>query len=199
MPCTTFRAGDGSIGIVCSRGSRGKRCSVEGCGKPAARLCDYPLSGKKTGQTCDRALCEKHATQIGEPVIRLSADPRWESHRLRMASSEDTVDVCPVHARFVQAETAQRTAASEPIVVHVMATAKGRRTVCGIDGPAYGVSRDTAEDPRWGSLGAGHLEGLAVCARCAAKPRVRPAPVPCMRYPLFDDPDFRPPPRKDRP
>jgi len=42
-------------GFICSRASSSKRC-VE-CNGRASLLCDYPLSGEKTGQTCDRNLC----------------------------------------------------------------------------------------------------------------------------------------------
>jgi hypothetical protein len=54
--------------IVCRRGQRsrgGAPCSVPGCGETHTHLCDYPLKGKKEGQTCDAKLCESHATRLG--------------------------------------------------------------------------------------------------------------------------------------
>lgn len=50
--------------IVCSRGRRRSPCSH--CGRHAADLlCDYPLTGKKAGKTCDRKLCRKCAVHLG--------------------------------------------------------------------------------------------------------------------------------------
>lgn len=68
MTCKPIRAG-GITAIVCSRGGRAPRpatCSVPGCGKPATRLCDYPLTGRLTGRTCSRKLCESCAHYQGD-------------------------------------------------------------------------------------------------------------------------------------
>lgn len=93
----------GGVGFLCSRGARRKACSV--CKRrKATKLCDFPLTGGKAGKTCDRDLCGTCAQNMGE-VIRLSADPRWESHRLRMAHGPDTVDFCPAHAAEVKRAT----------------------------------------------------------------------------------------------
>jgi len=70
------------IGIfVCSRGQRREPCSVEGCGGRVVKLCDFPLVGRKSGQTCNRAMCASHAKRIG-------------------VTSDDSVDYCPVHAKM---------------------------------------------------------------------------------------------------
>lgn len=62
MPCIPFRSADGSVtGIACSRGPR-TRCK---CGRVATLLCDWPLHGSKEGQTCDRPLCSRCATNVG--------------------------------------------------------------------------------------------------------------------------------------
>lgn len=100
MPCETFRLGDGSVAIVCSRGRRGRKCS-ECKRRDATKQCDFPLSGAKAGKTCDRYLCDGCAVQLGN-VTRLEADPRWTSPQLRTVSSDDTVDYCPAHARHVE-------------------------------------------------------------------------------------------------
>lgn len=53
--------------IVCRRGPRRRAapCSVPGCSASHERLCDFPLKGKKAGQTCDAKLCLEHATRVG--------------------------------------------------------------------------------------------------------------------------------------
>jgi len=67
MPCDPFvvTLPDGSTvkGFVCSRGQKQPpRCK---CGRKAPLLCDQPLTGPKTGKTCDRPLCERCATEVG--------------------------------------------------------------------------------------------------------------------------------------
>lgn len=69
------------VGFACSRGQKRKTCSVHGCSGSATKLCDFPLTGKKAGQTCDRDLCEAHATRMpGRPL------------------AGQTIDYCPTHA-----------------------------------------------------------------------------------------------------
>lgn len=91
MTCRPFRSDDGTVsGFVCSRSERRKRCSV--CKADSATLlCDFPLSGKKSGQTCDRALCRRCAVQIKGPEPQLGI--------AIAAVLADTVDYCPAHAR----------------------------------------------------------------------------------------------------
>ena len=61
--------------IVCGlRGAKKKKCWVEHCTTPNTKLCDYPVEGKKS-KTCDRPICDKHATSVGPDR-----------------------DVCPLHA-----------------------------------------------------------------------------------------------------
>lgn len=67
MPCDPIKVPmpDGSVakGFMCSRGPRKvTRCK---CGRPSTLLCDQPLTGPKTGKTCDRPLCERCATEVG--------------------------------------------------------------------------------------------------------------------------------------
>lgn len=57
MPCEFM---DGMI--ICSRGSRQPRCR---CGAPSTKLCDFPLTGEKTGKTCDRPLCDRCTVSAG--------------------------------------------------------------------------------------------------------------------------------------
>ena len=50
-------------------GTRRKPCSVAHCNGYAVALCDFALSGRAKGRTCDRALCEAHrARQPGKDV-----------------------------------------------------------------------------------------------------------------------------------
>lgn len=98
MPCEPFRLGDGVTGIICSRGQRRTKCVV--CKtRPSTKLCDFPLSGKKAGQTCDRALCDKCAVKQGD-VTRLEADRSFSTPAIRTVASADTVDYCPTHAEL---------------------------------------------------------------------------------------------------
>jgi len=68
MPCDPIKVTmpDGSVakGFICSRGPRpkAKRCR---CDRSSTLLCDQPLTGPKTGKTCDRPLCERCATEVG--------------------------------------------------------------------------------------------------------------------------------------
>lgn len=71
MTCKPFvvRDATGKVvggGFACSRGSALDRLrKFCGCGRPATKLCDYPLRGPKAGKTCDAPLCERCATVVG--------------------------------------------------------------------------------------------------------------------------------------
>lgn len=78
MPCRTIDLGNGAFAIAYSRGQRSKPCSV--CGRRGEKPCDYPLTGDKSGKTCDRSLCRNCAVSRGNDV-----------------------DYCPAHARMVAA------------------------------------------------------------------------------------------------
>jgi hypothetical protein len=62
MTCNVIKLGDEITLITCSRGQQRPRCS---CGNPQTGSCDFPLGGKKSGQTCDRPLCVKCTVKIG--------------------------------------------------------------------------------------------------------------------------------------
>ena len=83
MGCERFVSEDGkSIGFACSRrGAIWSPCSVPGCGSQGKYLCDFPLKGKKEGQTCDRRVCSTHAKLI-----------RHNTH------------YCPIHVKMSEAE-----------------------------------------------------------------------------------------------
>ncbi len=60
------------------------------CNKPATKLCDFVIGKGQAGRTCDRPLCEDHATNLGNVF--------YASHE---AGHEiDTTDYCPVHAHM---------------------------------------------------------------------------------------------------
>ncbi len=67
--------------IVCRRGVRRKAapCSIHSCTKPHTRLCDFRLTGRKEGKTCDAKLCDDCAMPAGPGL-----------------------DYCPPHTRFVE-------------------------------------------------------------------------------------------------
>lgn len=78
MPCRTIDLGNGAYAIACTRGRNPKPCCS--CGRPSSKLCDFPLKGNTTGQTCDRPICEKCAKHV----------------------PPDT-DYCPTHAQMQEA------------------------------------------------------------------------------------------------
>lgn len=66
MPCNTIKDDEGRVtAIICSRNRR-QWCHV--CRAACTKLCDFPLTGKKAGQTCDRPMCDRHAVSQGPEV-----------------------------------------------------------------------------------------------------------------------------------
>lgn len=63
MGCDIKKDPDGHLTtIICSRG--GKRIYCTDCGRPCGKLCDFPLTGDKEGQTCDRPICPRHSAHV---------------------------------------------------------------------------------------------------------------------------------------
>ena len=63
MTCEPIRFPGGGGGFACSRGNQargGGRCYI--CDKPSTKLCDAPV---EQGRTCDRNICDRHATRVG--------------------------------------------------------------------------------------------------------------------------------------
>ncbi len=77
-------SGDTVSIFICRRGQDRPRCSVPGCGRPATKLCDFKLTGAKTGKTCDRALCKHHALSVGVDVD--FCPPHYELEQKRRAA-----------------------------------------------------------------------------------------------------------------
>jgi len=61
MPCDVIRGKDFTA-IICKRGQRQASCRVPQCGRPAPKLCDWPIGHNKT---CDMPLCVGHAHGVG--------------------------------------------------------------------------------------------------------------------------------------
>lgn len=78
-PCDDILNDKGErIGFACSRGGSRQKCGT--CKtKTATRLCDFPLTGPKTGQTCSAPLCGGCSTRVGK-----------------------VLDYCPAHARYTE-------------------------------------------------------------------------------------------------
>lgn len=63
--------------IVCTRGTRKLKCTIDGCGNAGGVLCDFPLRGTQGSRTCSRRMCRSHAQSAGPDR-----------------------DYCPTHARM---------------------------------------------------------------------------------------------------
>jgi hypothetical protein len=64
MPILEMKDKDGKVvssAIVCGRGLK----SCHWCGRLQTKLCDFPLSDKKT---CDASMCDEHATHAGKDL-----------------------------------------------------------------------------------------------------------------------------------
>ena len=58
MPCTVV-----GNAIICSRGGR-RTVLCAYCGRPQEVLCDFPLTGARARQTCDKPMCRACATHV---------------------------------------------------------------------------------------------------------------------------------------
>ncbi len=66
MPCNDVKLPNGGYAIVCTRGKRPIICAV--CKRRGSKLCDFPLTGAKSGKTCDRPLCDRCAVSGGKEI-----------------------------------------------------------------------------------------------------------------------------------
>ena len=80
IPVATEHGQAYGYAIVCSRKAPVKRCVT--CGTQYdIKLCDFPLTGEKSGQTCDRPVCGAHALYV-----------------------EPDTDYCPAHTRLLASQ-----------------------------------------------------------------------------------------------
>lgn len=71
-PCYSGNDGDGTWFI---HGKLGPHCAD--CSAPGDKLCDYPVGN---GKTCDRSMCDDHASKIGPNMDYCEAHWRmWEA------------------------------------------------------------------------------------------------------------------------
>ena len=97
MVCEYFRTEDGRVSaIVCSRKHKPAKCAE--CGCTATRMCDWKLTGRKAGKTCDRLLCKGCAV---EPVMP-------------DGSSAEDKHLCPAHARIWEERKQVRSSSHAP-------------------------------------------------------------------------------------
>lgn len=59
--------------ISCRRGKPRETCR---CGNTVTIQCDFPLTGAKTGETCDRGLCAKCRVKVGDNLDYCGAHHR---------------------------------------------------------------------------------------------------------------------------
>lgn len=80
MHCRRFPTADGK-GYVIVCGGRPRTHSCSSCGAASSYQCDWKLHGKKKGKTCDRHLCERCATVVGENKHLCPPHTReWDRH-----------------------------------------------------------------------------------------------------------------------
>ncbi len=86
MTCEMIRDSDGNHCFFCtSEDLTEVRCA---CGNLSTHQCDFPMSGRREGQTCDRYICPHCATEV-------------EGVRQMVGGFYETFDLCPVHARVM--------------------------------------------------------------------------------------------------
>lgn len=78
-----LRTADGTI--VCTTRGVVRPEATCPCGKPATRLCDFPMTGARSGTTCDRPMCAWCA---------------WRASK--------NLDYCDEHREVMQAQAATR-------------------------------------------------------------------------------------------
>lgn len=59
--CEQIKLPDGNTVMICGGRSRRQFCA---CGREAVFLCDWKVSGRKSG-TCDKPICGHHAQTVG--------------------------------------------------------------------------------------------------------------------------------------
>ena len=62
MQCRKIALPGGGVGIICGPKPRRRNCKF--CSRYADFLCDFPLTGKKVGQTCSAPMCARCATWV---------------------------------------------------------------------------------------------------------------------------------------
>ena len=73
MTCHNYSSENVTL-FVCDRLVRATaRCK---CGARTTKLCDYLLTGAKAGSTCDRPLCARCATSVGDNLDLCEAHVR---------------------------------------------------------------------------------------------------------------------------
>lgn len=64
MSCEVCDLGLGWTVVVCRRSTG--TCSVPGCSRAAAALCDYPVTRRGKAGTCSAKLCATHRMTVGQ-------------------------------------------------------------------------------------------------------------------------------------
>ena len=92
MGCDRIDLGGGGFAIICSRGRRRPTCKA--CkDRPATRQCDWPLTGRAAGKTCDANLCERCAVHVGEDRDYCPAHARVAERQLELGVEPDGLDL----------------------------------------------------------------------------------------------------------
>ena len=87
MQCRKVALPGGGAAFICGPKPRRRNCKF--CSRYADLECDFPLTGKKAGQTCDAPICSRCTTRT------------------------DGKDFCPPHQRYYEAQQKQGVLALE--------------------------------------------------------------------------------------
>lgn len=90
MACTFLPGGV----IVCTRGARrAEPCQEPGCTESSVALCDWPLTGERSGSTCDRRMCARHRTPVGKNRDYCGAHARAAKEPAPMSTADRRIPV----------------------------------------------------------------------------------------------------------
>jgi hypothetical protein len=93
MPCYVTKSSDGGNLFMC--GDLGPHCAD--CAGFGDYLCDYPVGN---GKTCDRAMCDNHATEIAPEVHYCAGHMKlWEEFEVSGGVKRELENVVPFKAK----------------------------------------------------------------------------------------------------
>jgi hypothetical protein len=87
MSCDAFNLGGGWVIVECGRSAG--NCSVPGCTRAAAALCDYPVTRRGRAGTCSAKLCATHRRSVGPDRDLCPAHAKQQEIKPMLTVTED--------------------------------------------------------------------------------------------------------------